>query len=155
MVNYLISNKIKFYSFSKQDLVIVLSLDNAAFLLLSAVINGHPLTCFTIAVLFSLIVLFAIVWIGLARTVDEEGVKLEHEQELIRKRIRNEYEKVHKMKRGHELLKQAGCFSQEQQDSVLQTDLLNKDFEKINEVHFNYLNDLIPQENTRDQPEGS
>ena len=144
-------NKNNFYSFNKQDLIILLSVYNAAFLFLTSIIKGHLGACFVAAVLLSLIVLFAIVWIDLTQKTSEEETELEHEQEIVRKKIRDEYLKVHNKKRKHELLRKAGCIPEEQ----LPHFLLNKDFGKVKEVHFDYIDDTGVQKNIRGQPEGT
>ena len=154
-------DKIKCYSFSKQDLVILLSVYNAAFLLLTSIVKGHPAVCFVTAVLLSLISLFAIVWIDLIKMTNEEVAKLEHEQELIRKKLRDEYLKIHKMRRRDELLMKAGCMQKEQSEKNIVVDhdatpfSLNKDFEKVKEVHFNYIDDVTHGEKIRGKPEGT
>jgi hypothetical protein len=153
-------NNIKLYSFNKQDLIILLSVYNAAYLLFSGIIKGHLIVCFAIAVLLSLMVLFTIAWIDLVQKTNEEEDKLEHEQKLIRKNIRAEYLKIHKVKQKNELLMKAGCLSPEKSEDTIVVDhdahilSLNKDFGEVNEVHFNYIDRIVSRKNNTGQPEG-
>ena len=84
-------DKIKFYSFNKQDLIVLLSVYNTAYLMSSGIMKGHLIVCFITAVLLSLITLFVIVWIALFRKNNEEENNLEYEHKIVRKKIRDEY----------------------------------------------------------------
>ena len=154
-------DKIKCYAFNKQDFIILLSVYNTTYLVSSSLIKGHLIVCFVIAVLLSLIALFAIVWIDLLNKENEEESKLEHEHAQVRKKIRDEYLKVYKVKQKQELLIKAGCLPPEQLEKTIVVDhddppfSLNKDFQKVKEVHFNYIDDTIPQKKIRGQPEGT
>ena len=68
-------DKIKLYAFNKQDLIILLSVYNIAYLVSSVIVKGHLIVCFVIAVLVSLITLFAIAWIDLVKESNEEENK--------------------------------------------------------------------------------
>ena len=154
-------NKIKLYSFNKQDFIILLSVYNATYLLSTNIVKGHLIACFVIAVLLSLVVLFAIVWIDLIQKTKEEKAKLEDEQELIRKKIKDEYLKVHQMKKKNELLMKAGCMPSDQLKKTLIVDhdappfSINRDFEEVKEVHFNYIDNVASSKKTEGQPEGT
>ena len=156
-----ILDKIKCYSFNKQDFIIVLSVYNATYLVSSNILKGHLIVCFVIAVLLALIALFIIAWIDLVKKTNEEEAELEHEQNLVRKKIKDEYIKVHKMKRKNELLMKAGCLPPEHAEKTIVVDhddppfSLNKDFKKIKEVHFNYIDNIVSDEKNRGQPEGT
>ena len=160
-MNFKNNNKNNFYSFNKQDLVILLSVYNAVFVASTSIIKGHSIICFLTAVLLSLIALFVIVWIDFARKTDEEETELEHEQKAVRRKIRDEYLKVHNINRKHELLIKAGCFPKEQRERNLVIDhddpqlSLNKHFGEVKEVHFNYVDNMILSEKIRGQPEGT
>ncbi len=153
-------DKIKFYSFNKQDLVILLSVYNAAYLLFLGIIKGHLIVCFITAVLLSLIALFIIAWIEFVQKTNEEEDKLEYEQKLVRKNIRAEYLKVHKVKQKNELLMKAGCLAPEKLEDTIVVDYdapiipLNKDFGEVKEVHFNYIDRIASRKKNRGQPEG-
>ncbi len=88
---------------------------------------------------------------------DEAESIQEHEQELILKKIRDEYLKVHNVNKGNELLKRSGCLPKEQNINSHGEPFVmpNKSFEKIKGVHFDYINRAIPKENFEGQPEGS
>ena len=160
-MNFKNNNKNTFYSFNKQDLVILLSVYNAVFLVSTSIIKGHPIICFVTAVLLSLIALFVIVWIDFTRKADEEETELEHEEKVVRRKIRDEYLKVHNIKRKHELLMKAGCFPKDQLEKKIVIDhddpqlSLKKDFGEVKEVHFNYVDNTILSEKIRGQPEGT
>ena len=151
-------NNIQCYSFNKQDLIILLSVYNAVYLLSSSIVKSHFIVCFVIAVLLSLVTLFIIAWVDLIKKRKEDEAKSEHEQELVRGKIRDEYQKVHKKKIRNELLMKAGCSSVEQALVVDYNDPpipLNKDLEEVKEVHFNYLKDAASSETINGQPEGT
>ena len=151
-------DKIKFYSFNKQDIVILLSVYNFTYLLFINIVKGHFVVCFTIAVLLSLVTLFAIVWVDLRRITNEEEDKLEREHELVRKKLRDEYLKVHKTKIKNKLLMKAGCLPPEQVEKTIVVDhddphlSLKKDFGEVKEVHFNYIECDDPRKKIRGQP---
>lgn len=142
-------NKIKCYYFNKQDLIILLSVYNAAYLLFSTIVKDHLIACFVVAILLSLATLFVITWFDLVKKVSEEELESKNEQKLVRENLRDEYLKVHKMKKKNELLKKAGC---PPDVSALS---LNKHFGEIKEVHFDYLQEIISSEKIRGEPEGT
>ena len=139
-------------------MIILLSVYNAVFLLASAVIKGHPVACLAIAVLLSLIALFVIAWIDFAQKTNEEEVNLRHEQEFILNKIKDEYLKVHKMKKGQELLERVERLSKGQGHNPQGDHLYspNKDFKKAKGVHFDYLTGATSKkEDGEGQPEGA
>ena len=154
-------NKIKFYSFSKQDLIILLSVYNSVYLLSTSIIKDHLIVCFVIAALLSLITLFAIAWVQLIKKTNEEKAESEYEQELIRKKIKDEYLKVHKMKKKNALLMKADGLTPEQFEKSIVVDhddppfSISKDFGEVKEVHFNYIDRIVSQEKNKGQPEGT
>ncbi len=127
----------------------MLSVYNATYLLSTTIVKGHLITCFIIAVLLSLIALFVIAWVDLLKETKEEENKLEREQGLVRKKLRDEYLKVHKMKIKNELLMKAGCLPPDPSLS------LENDFGEVKEVHFNYVKGMDPHKKARGQPEGT
>ena len=155
-------DKIKLYAFNKQDLIILLSVYNTAYLVFSTILKGHLIACFIIAVLVSLITLFVIVWIDLIKKSNDEENKIQYENELVRKKIRDEYQKIYRKKIKNELLIKAGCLPPEDAEKTIVVDhdeppfSLNKDFEKVKkEVHFDYIEHPNPQKKIRGQPEGT
>lgn len=154
-------NKLKLYSFSKQDLIILLSVYNATYILLSSIVKSHFIACLVLAVLLSLVTLFIIAWIDLVHKEKEEKIKSEYEQELVRKKIKNEYMKVHKVKQKNELLNRVGCLPPEQLEEIIVADhgdppfSLDKDLGNVKEVRFDYLDKILSREKNRGQPEGT
>lgn len=155
-------DKIKLYAFNKQDIIILLSVYNIAYLISSVIVKGHLIVCFVIAVLVSLITLFVIAWIDLVKESNEEENRIQHENEVIRKKIRDEYLRIHKRKIKNELLRKARCLPPEEIKKTAVVDpeeppvLLNKDFERAKkEVHFDYIEHASPTKRIRGQPEGT
>ena len=138
----------------------MVSVYNSAYLLSTSIVKGHLIACFVIAALLSLIVLFAIVWVDLVQKTKEEKAKLEYEQELIRKKIKDEYLKVHKMKKKNALLMKAGL-PPEQLEKTIVVDhdappfSISRDFGEVKEVHFNYIDNIVSRKKTEGQPEGT
>lgn len=149
------------YSFNKQDIAILLSFYNVTYLISWSLLRDTPKTCFVIAVLSFLFTLFAVTLIDLIQRLNEDRMKIYYEQSLVRKKIRDEYLKVHKVKRKKELLMKAGCLLPEQVEKTIVLDhtepsfTLNKEFGKVKEVHFDYIDSTDPKENIRGQPEGT
>ena len=154
-------DKIKCYSFNKQDLIILLSVYNATYTVSLSIVKGHLLACFVVAVLLSLIALFAIAWVDLLKLTNEEEDKLKREHGLVRKKLRDEYLKMHKTKIKNELLMKAGCLSPEQVEKTIVVDRddplpsLKNDFGEVKEVYFNYIKGTDSHKKTRGQPEGT
>ena len=161
--------KISFYSFSKQDFVILLAVYNLAYFVSWTIIKGHLAICFVIAFLASLLTFLIIVGIDVFDVAEKEENKLQHEEEKLMRKIRDEYQKVYRLKRKQELLKKAGCLPEKLKEKNIVSDLedvditLYKDSNVVKEVRFNYIDKPgdsgkvggEPEKQTRSQPEGS
>lgn len=105
-------------------------------------IKSHFELCCILAFLASLVVLFITTAVDTYEKEKEEEEKV-HEEELeLRKKIRDEYQRIHKLKKKHELLKKI-----ESQEQITDSDMdtppeisITKKEEPESTVHFSYLN---------------
>lgn len=95
------------------------------------------------------------------KKANEEETQSEEEQEAVRRNIRDEYLKVHKIKKKHELLIKVGCMPPEKLKKNVTVDddipliASQKGFGEVNEVRLDYINNIASESESKGQPEGT
>ncbi len=153
--------KIKEYSFKKKDILILLSVYNTSYLLTTSLVQGHLIACLVLSVFIALITLYLITWVSFFKKANEEEIQSEEEQEMVRRNIRDEYLKVHKIKKKNELLVKVGCLLPGKLKKNVTVDddapltFPKKGFEEVNEVRLDYINKIVSEGEIKGQPEGT
>ena len=147
------------YSFCKQDFIILLSVYNLVYFVSWTFANDHLKVCCTTALLAVLVTLLVLVLIHCLKENNERKKQVDIEGSKVVEILRDEYRKIHNLKKKQELLKKAGCPKGKYDEIKVnpkENNLVNTiDFETLKkEVHIDYLNMLSKSKKFKDQPEG-
>ena len=142
-------SKIKNFYYSKNDLAITLIAYNITFCLWCTFFTNDRRVSLLFAFIVLLLTLFTITLIRFLKKTNEIEVEINANDHYVRKKIEDEYKKVHMLRKRKELLMKAGCLDSEESKSVFfDVDDVGADsHNKLNsarKVHFNYLDRYGP-----------
>ena len=129
------------FSFTSKDLIILLFVYNITYFTVCLLVKNDLVICILLAYLMTLVALSVFVTIDIIEKKDELETKQEEYEKQIIKKIKNEYQRIHRLKKKEELLMKAGYIEPEKMQKII-TDI-EMDFESakniIKQVHFAYL----------------
>lgn len=137
-------DKIACFSYTKKDMFSFLSFYNITFFICCILLRGYLETCAMIAFLVSLIDLFIITIIDVFEKKNTEESKLHEEELLIRKKIRDEYQRIFRLKRRHKLLMGIKPKEAKAEKNIISgaDNPVSRELNVVKKVHFAFLNGL-------------
>lgn len=135
-------NQITCFSYNKKDIFSLLSFYIITFFIACIVFKGYVGSCALIAFLASLINLFIITAIDVFEKKTSEESRLHEEELLIMKKIRDEYQKIFRLKQKHALLLKIKPKEAEVEKNIISEAVspLNTELNVAQKVHFAFLN---------------
>ena len=136
------------FSINRRDLIILLAIYNISYFLSSELIRVNLKVCLLIAFLISLVSLFIFTLIHAHEKKNEDDDKRRKEDYLLTKKLKNEYRRIHRLKRKRELLMKAGAVKEKDFESVISeldddaVDLEDTSGNTCSTVHIDYLKRL-------------
>ena len=130
------SQKIYSYPFDKHGLVIVLGSYGFAYAGCLTFFTNDPDFCFLVATLFGLIAMSVLIIGEVSRRVNQKVVGRKREAEKVRRNIRNEFQRIHKINRAEGLVMEANHL-----DVISKSFSLDNNSILVDKVHFRYLED--------------
>ena len=130
------------FSFKKRDVEALLFAYNIVYFLCYYLVTNNFKLCLLIAFVFSLVNLFICAIADTFHKVTEEELKQREEEKLARKKLRDEYQRVHKLKKKIKLLQKAGCMEEDENiiSAVDEPNIPAANYNNVaRAVHFNYL----------------
>lgn len=138
--------------FSSKDLLGSLVCYNFVFFVFWRLTHNDMKGAFLVALLVSMVFMLALMSFHLFEKKNEEEHKLLEQDEFLRKQIRDEYQKIYRLKRKTELLAKAGCLDQDEKKK-----LVSEMDSRL--VHFFYLKRLsttpLPRDGSESHPPGA
>lgn len=107
------------FSYTKEDLIILLSFYNVTFFLCLFFLNGDPQYSSMMGFSGTLIVLFFLTAVDLIDKKNNEEIKIQEEQENTIRKIKEEYKRIHHLKRKEELLMKIEVLSQDMKKNII------------------------------------
>ena len=152
--------KLNWRLYSAYDVISLLSVYNVSFLFLWKILDLGPGTSFITAVLLMLVLLFGLTVIALKEQAVREKIRKLLNEEEQEKKIKEEYQKVYKLKMKEELLLKSRCLNShpnkrlivEPEEDELEL-IIHKDSSLIG-VHFDYINGTGPNAKPELDPKG-
>ena len=135
----LYSDDIICFSFTKKDIEILLFFYNYTYFAFWILTKGDFKVCFLAAYLVSFVALFVFVLIDIFEKIDEEKeiTKAQRSHVELQKKLREEYRRIYKSKKIHELLTKAMCLGTRRNIVPVNRDSNSSSSDR---VHFDYLN---------------
>lgn len=138
------SDKLNCFSFSKRDLVILLMIFNTTYYFFVCLVRRDLMGCLITAVTVGLIVLLTMTLRDIFQKLYEEIYRLRSENIQLRQSFRDEYQRIHRVKRKHELIKSNNLDVNAEETIISSVDdplihFYNSDLNN-GKVHINYLN---------------
>ena len=133
--------RISVLSVKRKDLILLFAFYNISYFLSWALIRSDLKVCFLIAFLISLFSILLFTIISLFEKINEEEHKIV--DDLTLKQLKDEYQRIYKIKRRNQLLKKAKGSSQEEGvENLIDDPMINIETSGStpNAVHFNFLN---------------
>ncbi|MBI2996662.1 MAG: hypothetical protein HYY52_08185 [Candidatus Melainabacteria bacterium] len=144
-------------SITKDDIIVLLFFFDLSYIVFWNIVENSVLGCFSFSILITLIALFVIVTAHLSDEI--EIIKLQEQEEYLRKKIRDEYHKIYSLRRRIELLRKAGCIKSNEAKHIISgsDDLVvnTNNYESVNNVYFNYLKKFSNQHGKKENPKRS
>ncbi|OGI18844.1 MAG: hypothetical protein A3B68_06330 [Candidatus Melainabacteria bacterium RIFCSPHIGHO2_02_FULL_34_12] len=139
------SNKIIYFSYSKRDVLLIFLLYAISCFVFIALVNGDLKGCILAAFAVALVTSFFVTLMHMLEILYSEIKQLKQERESFQKNIREEYQKIYRLRRKHELISRAISMESESEENVI-LDVedprigLNNGNGNSSSVHINYLN---------------
>ena len=142
------------------DFVMLLFVYNATFIFLWKVFRSSPGASFITAILSSLIGLFGITLLAFIKKLNEEKIEQINKEEEERKKIREEYQRIHKYKKKKELLLKSGYLEPHSIELAIEPEeyelelTFHSNSSMFEGVHFDYVNGDKPAIDYVSDPKG-
>jgi len=138
-------DKLSCFSYSKRDLVVLLMVFNTIYYFFVCLIRHDLKGCFITAVAAGLIVLLLMTLRNVFQKLCQEINRLQDENMHLRQSFRDEYQRIHRVKRKYELILKSNNIDVDVEETIISyvddppIPSLNPDSNN-SKVHINYLN---------------
>lgn len=152
--------KVNWRLYSAYDVVLLLSVYNVSFLFLWKILDLGPGISFVITILLTLVLLFGLTVLAIKeQAVQEKITKLLKEEEQ-EKSIKEEYQRVYRLKKKEELLLKSKCLNSHPNKLLIvepeedEFELIIHNGSSLSGVHFDYINGTGPNKTSALNPKG-